>query len=611
MKRRTITIDVVVGISGCLAGVALAFVHLRGYGLSLIVICAFYLLFRRRILGPIVPSLPENKILSLILNVIFFFAFSVSLIAMHQSEHRPLIYFTLMSVSVVAVTAEILVTRDKPSQTWFLLLKILMISFNLRYGLLYDSPGFYGTDPWTHSMFIEEWLKSGHLSTLTSIGYTEYAIYPGMHLNVMAMRLLTGANPKDSLFLAIGLFYILSGLFVFLLGQRIVSTRAGLLASLFVGINGTNVMWGAWLIPTSLGLGVLAMLLWLIIKRQNNVSDTFLIILTYLFLIISHTLSAFVIGVILLVLFGVYRAYRWLSGSTKEKILLSLPLVMLFWVGMLSYWIFVFYGQRATFFGTILGFFANTLRTDVQFTSSASTAAVIDYGIFIPVLNKMFIGFFVLGSLQWLSPKSINGTKVAIITGTLALLAVVYGTPMLNIYNFIPGRWLPFIAVLAAPIVAEGILVTPHLVDGRLRKSVLLVLVVFAFSFLLINNYDVNQYTPFLGKANTVDPERFAFKSTELQAVDTLSKKHDGLITTDTSYAKEPFRQSVGLGRLENLSPGSENKGLIVIRQYLYTHGEALGIPDDQSRASFLNGFAGAGYNEVYDNGEVKAYLPR
>lgn len=610
-------LHIIGGIGGCLGGALLAYL---GYasgepatleiGAAILAASAIYLLFRGRIASSPNPSLPASKSLALILHIIFFATFAASIYLMDSSPFRPPLYFLLTSISVAAVAGGILSSSNNKFQTGLLLLEILLISFSLRYGLMYEFPGFYGTDPWWHSLVVEGWLNNGHIVAQLPTGYTSYADFPIMHLNIMGMRLITQLDPKDSLFLSIGLFYILSTLFVFLLGQRLINTKTGLLAALLISITSFHIGWGAWLIPTSLGIGIFAMLLWLIFKGNRNISSTLILIIMSFVLVFTHTIAAFATALALVFFLIASQVFKRLPGASGEQVNAGYSFLALFWVVMLTRWIYSFYSPSLSFFDAAFGWFVNALRVDVQYTGAAFEALATPQGTLNRVGFLMLIVFIVIGSLFWLSKGAISNKRAAIIIGAFGLSVVTFVLPFFNIENFIPGRWLPFIAVLGAVVIAEGILALSRLLNGGVMKSLLMVLIVFIFSMFMINSHGVNTRTPFYGKDYMQDPERYAFNESELTAVNSISEIYDGKITTDNEYRKMPFEGRAGLERVSSLSIEAENEGLVIIRKYIYTHQFAGGGSERESR-DLLDSFSSSGYNMIYNNGEVEAYLPR
>lgn len=303
-KRAIERLDVMGGGIGSLAGAALAIgAYITGksgtleIGVAVSAASIIYLLFRKKIAGSTKPSITGSRPLTIILNIVFVSAFAASILIMQSSSYRPLSYFILTAVAIAAVAVEIIsVNGDNKGQTGLILLKILLVAFSLRYGLLYESPGFYGVDSWWHAGWVEEWLRRGHIERNLPTGYAGYAEFPIMHLNVIAMRLISQIDPKASFFCAIGLFYIVSILFVFLLSQRLVNTKTGLLAALFLSFNLHHVSFGALLTPTSFGVSISAMMLWLSLKDKYGVANAAILILTSVVLILAHSLSIYCRG---------------------------------------------------------------------------------------------------------------------------------------------------------------------------------------------------------------------------------------------------------------------------------------------------------------------------
>jgi len=611
-------LDIIGGIAGCLGGAGLAFI---GYasgqpgtleiGAAVLVASVLYLLLRNRIAGSSNPSLPANKSLTLIIHIIFFATFAVSIHLMHSSLFRPLLYFVLTSICVAVVAVGILSSGGK-TQTWLLLLEILLISFSLRFGLLYELPGLYGVDPWIHSGLVEEWLGDGHISHLTEYRYTKYAGFPVMHLNIMVTRIVTLLNPKDSYYLSIGLFYVASIMFVFLLGRSLINTKTGLLAALLISIDIFHISWAALLIPNSLGIGIFAAMAWLIFKGTSNLPHAFILIVMSVALVFTHPIAALATAIALSLFFMANGVYKRLYKTGVEKMMNIGPnFVILFWVLIFGTWIYTSYSPDRSFFESVFGWLLTTLRTEVQFVGTAFEASVTPLGPLNRVGFLMLIGFIVIGSLFWLWREVISNKKVAIITGIFGLATITFVLPFFNIENLIPGRWLPFISVVGVVIAAEGVMALSRLFNGRIMKSLAMVLIIFLASMFMINSHGVNTLTPFYGRDYMQDPRRNAFFASELNAFETIAEIYDGPITVDRR-AYNPLRYNIRVeqwrARLFDIEGG--NEGLIAIREYSYTH-PVIHRYNKEKYDYLLASFDGSGYNTIYDNGEVKAYLAR
>ena len=609
-------LDFIVAIIGCIAGAAVATIAgITGasstleIGVAVLVASAIYLIFRNKMTLSPTPDLPASKSLGLSLHIVFFLTFAASMCLMHFSILRPQIYFLLTSISVAVVAAGILTAANK-NCPGLLLLEIILIAFSLRYGLMYESHGFYGVDPWWHAILIEEWLNIGHSTFYTPSGYASYAVFPMMHLDVMATRLVTQLDPRDSLFCSIGLFYISSISFIFLFGRSLINKEVGLLGALFLSINVSHINTGVWIIPTSFGCAICAFVLWLIYSRKYNMAYASILIVVSVVLVLSHTAAAFITGTILAsLIIGKTLSSKMLSYDI-EKFNLSYSLVIFFWVVMLAWWIYTMYYPSRSFFEATFGWFADALKIDAQYTGIAYKTSDVPMAILNRMQFLLTIIFIIIGSLTMLLPTISNIRRMAVIAAILIVTGIVFIFPYIGIDNLFPGRWRAFIAVAAAPIVALGMFSLSRMFVGGVKNALFLVLIVFTFSAFSVNSFGVNTATPFYGADYMRDPFRYAFYETELSAVDSISAKYDGTITTDNYYGKLPFKTRIGLGRVNDLALKDEPVGLTVIRKYIYTHEFDAGGREPASTV-FLNSFNSNKYNMVFNNSDVKAYSLR
>lgn len=614
-------LDLLCGIAGCLTGAVIVVIgYITGaqataeMGVALSVACVIYLLFRKKIADSSRPSIPSRTSLTLVLNIIFISAFAASIFVVHLSLHRPPLYFLLISISVAAVAAETLSSESK-TQTWLLLLKILLISLNLRAGLFYAFPWLTGTDAWHHISIIETWIDGAYIGNIISptsfVTYTTtYVDFPVMHLIAMATKIITALNSKDSLFLSIGIFNVISTMFIFLIGQRLLDEKCGLLAALFISLSPPNVSFGAVLIPNSLGVVIFSMIFFLVFKSISTATNSLLIILLSVTLILTHTISAFVTSIMLLIILIVNGVYKKIDSSNKERLSIGYNMVTLFEVLLITRWIYCFYGPGGSFLQTMLIWFVDALRMDTELV-----------GTVIPIeapspLNRiwflMFIGFSVIGALFWLSREMRSNSRIAVIVCLfgLAMGSIIF--PILNIWNLLPGRWVAFVMVSGAVLMILGILLVSEVVNGKIKKAVLVVIIVFVFSMFSINSGPINWQTPFYKEHS-----RSAFTQSELSATDTLSRTYGGNIITDYDYSELAFMYNkLVLGgqpeftELTHLNPEVESDGLVVLRDYLYTHPEILrsGV---ELESDFFSKFNSSGYDKIYDNGEVRAHLSK
>jgi hypothetical protein len=611
-------LDLLAGIAGFIVGTVITIAGTVGgvsstteMGIAFLAASLLYLLFRRKIVTSTGFALPYSITLTLLLNIIFVSTMAASSYLMLSELYRPPLYFFLISLSVAAVTAEILSSR-KSSQTWLILVKILLLALSLRYGLLYESPGFIGSDGWLHSTTIETWIANGHItssvSTLPS-GYATYSYFPIMHLVVMATRIITSLNPKDSLFLSVGILNIVSILFVFLIGQRLLDGKGGLLAALFISVCPSHITSGTTLIAQSLGHIFFTVLLFLILRRTSSVAFSLSYIIFSVVLVITHTVSTFVTSIAFVFILVGNKIYTAVTKVPVQRIYLEYNSVILFVVLMIAWWMNSYYQPGGTVFEVLLRGIVNALNMEAEFVGSVihmpSTSVINRFWFLIS------IGLIVIGILQWLHQSKRNNVRTAITAGTIVMALITLVFPLFKIENLLPERWLPFIYVIGAGLVVQGIVALSAVFGRGVSQAITLTIVFFVFSMFAINNYTVNTHTPFYA-----EPGRIGFIQSDLSAVDTIFSKNDSEITTDIDYAELIFRGEKRFADLTYLDPIVEEKGLIIIRKYLSEHPQFVeyfwrkGSATLEETAANFNKFNNRDlYNLVYNNGQVKAYL--
>ena len=617
-ERLDLLAGMVVALGGAVVAGGAYFASIRELteaGLVILCTSTLYLLFRNRITCSTTPSIPSRTSLTLVLNIIFVSALAASLFFIHYSCYRPLIHFLLISICATTVAAEVLSSKTN-YQVGLLLFKILLIALVLRAGIFYEMPGLIGADSWLHEVKIAYWMDIGHITTDMPgfrSGYTGYAFFPALHLMVMMTRLVTDVLPKDSLFLSVGVFYTVSILFVFLIGQRLLGRTAGLIAALFISIIAPHVNTGATLIPNSLGLAIFTIILFLVIrKKPYNTTNVLLFITFSIVLVLTHTISSFITLITLALILIAQNVWERLEKDPTEKINIGVSAVMLFTVLIFGYWASVFYYPDQTFFTAVARGLYLTIKSNFEFIGevvqvpSAFPANRIWY--------HMFIGLVVIGTLSWLSSKMRNNLRMTIITSTVVLALIVVILPSFNIKNLLTTRWVPFIIVIGAALVAQGILAVSAIAKGKVMPAVVLVALIFSLSMFSVNSSGVNRYTPFYEK-----PTRNDFIQSELDAANTIVSKYDSQIFTDWAYSEFIFLAQTEFTDLRYLEPEMEEEAsdLIVIRNHRVDNPELMNYywrPDRMPTTEEIMGLfskfdsSNLEYNLIYNNGEVKVH---
>lgn len=501
---------------------------------------ALYLLVRNRF--NIFPTLCLNfssRIIK-ILNVSFFLGIIFINYTFHTNLYRPSIYYILVTLCSALIVLDILYGKNKYYVFWTLF-KILIITFTLRAGLFYEYPGFYGVDPWSHIFHVQLYKEIGYINSgLVELLQSNYP--PIFHIEILTSVLLTDLNLKHSFFFSAGFAYCTTVFFIFLYVKKIAGVEVGLLSSLFIAINQFHVAWGAWLIPTSIGVLMFSILLYLIHSKVNKIEYGILIILISITLVYMHTLSPLVISIAIFVyLISNHLFAHICSCNSSSKINFKITTYLVVILGTLTFSQFMYrtYSGGRTFLEFVLYPLSNTVSTDAGFAGGDIASYTASSYPLNRVSFLIIIAFTLFGSLFWLKRENQTPQRIGLIATAIALIFFSYGPALFNIENFIPGRWLVFIMIVLAPISVIGMYQVSLIPSKKRYQIFLLLLIIVLFTFFSINNNGVNPSTPFYGELSK-DPFRSAYTYSELQAAVTITTINVGPIEAEPSYLSQP-----------------------------------------------------------------------
>jgi len=628
-------LDIVVAIIIGLVGVIILFfswyAKLFQYDIGFVMLVAslIYIVFRRRFTGESKDiSFDLKKRTALLLNIIFvvFFAASILLLWLNL-YHRPLLYFLLVSAMSAIIAIEIL-HFNRGTKVSPILLKIILLSLNIRAGIFYEFNSLIGNDIFQHAKIIRQILSIGFV-TPESMDFTKYVSFPIFHLTTASTSLISSLTVKDSLFFTVVFFSIISTIFIYLIGKTIVNVKFGLFAMLLANISDMFIVRGV----TSITPGAIVFCWFLIILYllyrdlhsvlKNSVIKIFLIIV----LILTHQLSTCASFISLAGISIGKRFYEYVYTHNKHSqgILITSCTLLLFGVALQSYWMYAYIDIETgkTFFHFAVRPIVRALESGDFFSTPSSSMYVAYYAQYSTLSNILFhlgylilLFFAVVGALIWLSPKEIDSKKFVVIIAPISLYLFIYGIPLTGIGNAqLSTRWLGFAYLFLVFLATQSIFALVGLVKRNSNKVIAISFTMLLFTFIMITTPYINGDSPLYCKDRW---PRAALTDSEIQAAKTITNIYEDIIQTDRTYRATIFRELPFDATIKDMTPldtETLNKGMILTRTCISNEPvacEMLGgelsivtIPGDE----FFEKFETPKHDIVYDNGGVKAYL--
>ena len=400
----------------------------------------------------------------LLIEIIFFVLFSASLLTLHANEGRPLLYFVLMALSAGFLALSIAFLKGK-GEAVIQIVKILMISFNLKYSLFL---GYYGVghDYWGHLAGNNLLSQYGFIEILS--GKEPY--YPLMHIQVAITDIVTNTPIKDATNFAIIIPLVISSICIFLVARNILNAKVGLLAMLIVNITDFHTYWGAVPQTTTYGICLYYFLIFFIFRgatiNLNKKTWLALILLFIPVLILAHAVSSFIALISILGLIAGSCVYR-ICYDNRAVILPPILVLLLYGVVLLQHWFVALYNQmrEETFFDVITSTLITYITEHADFLNRPE--AVSGYATMLPPLVErmadttglallMFLS--AIGCLFWLSKKYRSAFTFPMIVCTIVLLFITFGFPLFGIRNIIPSRWFAFMYFFLSIMAAFALL---------------------------------------------------------------------------------------------------------------------------------------------------------
>jgi len=461
------------------------------------------------------------------------------------------------------------IDEKKKSHTNIVLLKIIVLSLTTYAGIYYMFPRIYGVDAWWFNRWIDDSINLGQITegVIVNNGYYQF---PAFELLVTQVRLITTLSTYDAIFASTSAFVALSCIFVYAIGSRLVNIKLGLFAALIIPLTDNSIHLASAVIAMSLGFCFYYMIMYLVFRnKRKSPSDTVLIILVSISVIMTHSIAATVTFISLLAIIIGTKFYRRADKSIRSAQLISWTLVLLFGISMVIKWMQPPPNQPA-FFHSGLTSLITALRLDRTFTLSTSGPQA-GLSLSINLLNQggylILMFFSILGAFIFLHDKNrdLNRTALIFITGVIVL--ITYVSIIFGISTILPGRWNVFLYVSLVILAMHGLLSIAGLVKNHAGRLAVVVLVPAAILFFMVTGPVANTDSPIMYNGST----RLGYTQSEITAIQTLYKMEAGSPKTDIYYAMIfPYV----IGNNENLEMAERSDAVFILRNYYLQHPE-------------------------------------
>ncbi|HDS62797.1 MAG TPA: hypothetical protein ENN52_01425 [Methanofollis liminatans] len=574
-------------------------------GVFTLISCLIWLVIRKRAALPV--HLEEHRRPLIVLFSLFSILLAASILVLHfrpELYERPLLYFIVTAAIAGIIALEALIAPER--YTAPILIQTVLLGLSIAWSQLLIFPGLLGVDPWFHRYFTLDLIGSASIPA----GFS-YSSLPVFHLIVGTNAILTATDYKIATMLSVGLGQIICiPLFLFLLGKFLFSSsKVGLMAALLATLANHQIYMSYWSIPNGLAAIYILAILFLLFKTRMEQSKVpyLLSIVAMVPLILTHTIGALGLVILLLLGEGLYYLYNMIRPEDRGPVFLRIACA--FTIGMFSWWM---YASKT--FGTLVkllewGFNRDIFVGEISVTTNVAIVPLSEQ-IFNNIGLFLFFALSFIGIFYILSRKSHHVWIFAFIALTPLFIGFV---SLVSGHSVIEHRWWYLSQILLAIPLAVSVLLVAAGTEKKGTRTVgktLMFTLICGLAFLMIlsppANVDNNLFSP-----NSAT--RAAFTDPELQSTMTIIGMAEGRIGTDfywnsiCSLLLDARTISID-SALQNSNFIGTGLHLILIRDYI-VH-EPFTLYKYPYRITYDPGLrlGQQGFDMVYDSCSVRLY---
>lgn len=575
-----------------------------------------YILFRKKII-PVIPQVGyvKYKYINLkIFSILYALLYLISIyLLFHHLYNRPLIYFFVIAFTCTLVMVQIQIYSKHKSATMLILFEILLISLNLRWGILYEFPNIIGVDPVFHLNIAMDIVNFGNIP----IGF-QYSAHPMMHILIATTNLLANVSPKNSLVFSSGFVVaVLLPMFTYTICKRVFTVQIALISALLIAISNYLIWYGYMLFATSMGFVYFIILLFFILSAKSVCQKT-LSILFFIIIVLVHPLTNVVslFSIILLLLLQIYYSSLSHDAHTRKIRIMSINMVILFFSFTLAYWMHSIPLSNTSFFNFIIETLVKKLTT-AELTPTILSTPLERVNVLNEVINMLgavlVLCLGIIGVLHTIRIRSNNLISIYVVSIGFFIFFTAAVSQIGGFENILPQRWFAFAYLLFAIPASVGFQLMYNINISKKFTLYIQSITIFMITFLMITSSIANMDTPIYSKDISL---RIGYFESELAASDFFGMHSNTTFVTDMRY--EPMRafdnrgiKFLGVVSFDELSPSN----LVVVREYVRNNRIDIPFRNPNGAApamlnqDFLQSLESEGVNTIYTNKIVSMYL--
>ncbi|RLC64494.1 MAG: hypothetical protein DRI01_03360 [Chloroflexi bacterium] len=368
------------------------------------------------------PSESKQRTLHLILSILFFLFYGLSLLALLQGFYtKTALYYISIALCAGLIAIDILYVNTKTQGNLNLLKSFLLVlNITLTNQILF--PYGIGLPDSNYHIFdiVIPIINTGHVP----LGYS-YSSFPGHHILVAANSLISGVDPRILYYCLGGFVMSLGLLFVFLVGRRFVSLRFGLLAALIYTGCDYLLHWASH--PTHmtytyfLAIAIFAITLYIYHKRDPAFVIFFIILATTM--IFTNHFSGAVILIMLTAMLLVELLNYTKDRSHRFQVH---GLAMFFFIVLFAHWMYIS-AIMGTFTGVIKAYYEAFTQEAITSITLTTTFSGLPLGNLLlnEVGSSILIMLSTIGFLHFLKHSSVFKKFVIALVFVFLCLIVV------------------------------------------------------------------------------------------------------------------------------------------------------------------------------------------